>query len=87
MRRHPDIVEVLKHVFGDPIIENTLAFDDLVLLCVERSRVVLEMLNQRSGLRSFVKDLGLAFIDAATAAHLNVPWFVEVHVRGAVAPV
>src|SRR5882757_1664587 len=74
-----DVVEMLEDVFGDPVVEYALAFDDLVLLCVERGRIVLEVLDQRSRLRSFVKDLRLAFIDAATAAHRGVPWFVDVH--------
>src|ERR1700730_12116246 len=43
------------------------------------------MLNQGSGLRAFIQDLGLAFVDAATAAHRGVPWFVKIHL-GAVAP-
>ena len=86
MGRNPDVVEVLEDVFGDPVVEDALAFDHLVLLRIEGGRVVLEVLDQRSGLRSFIEDLRLAFIDAATAAHRSVPWFVEVHLD-AVAPV
>jgi len=86
MRRDPDVVQVLKDIFGDPVVEDALAFDDLMLLCVEGGRVVLEVLDQRSGLRSFLEDLRLAFVDAATAAHRSVPWFVDVHLD-AVAPV
>src|SRR6188768_3828006 len=86
MSRNADVVEMLKDVFGDPVIEDALAFDDLVLLRVEGGRVVLEVLDQRSGLRSFIEDLRLAFIDAATAAHRSIPWFVDVHLD-AVAPV
>jgi hypothetical protein len=84
--RNPDIVEVLEDVFGDPVVEDAFAFDDLVLLRIEGGRVVLEVLDQRSGLRPFVQDLRLAFINAATAAHRSVPWFVDVHLD-AVAPV
>src|SRR5262245_61574761 len=83
--RHPDVVEMLKDVFGDAIVEDALALDDLVLFRIEGGRVVLEVLDQRSRLRSFVEDLRLAFIDAATAAHRSVPWFVDVHLE-AVAP-
>jgi hypothetical protein len=83
--RNPDVVEVLEDVFGDPIVEDALAFDDLVLLCVEGGRVVLEVLDQRPGLRPFVEDFRLAFIDATAAAHRGVPCFVDVHL-GAVAP-
>ena len=77
MRRHADVVEVLEHVFGDAVVEDALAFDHLVLLGIEGGGVVLEMLDQRSRLRSFIEDLRLAFIDAAAAAHRSVPWFVE----------
>jgi hypothetical protein len=65
--RNPDIVQVLEDVFGDPVVEDTLALDDIVLLRIERGRVILEVLDQRSGLRSLIEDLRLAFIDAATA--------------------
>jgi hypothetical protein len=51
---------MLKDVFGDAIVEDALAFDDLVLFRVEGGRVVLEVLDQRSRLRSFVEDLRLA---------------------------
>jgi hypothetical protein len=50
-----------------------------VLLGVEGGGVIHEMLNQGSRFRALVKDLRLAFIDAATAAHRSVPWFVDVH--------
>ena len=86
MRRHSNVVEVLEDVFRDAIVEHALAFDHLVLFRVEGGRVVLEVLDQCSGLRSLIEDLGLAFVDAATAAHRRVPWFVNVHLD-AVAPV
>src|SRR5260370_16413291 len=79
MGRNADLIEVLEDVFGDAVVQDALAFDDFVLLRVEGGRVVLEVLDQGSRLRSFIKDLGLAFIDAATAAHRGVPWFVKVH--------
>jgi hypothetical protein len=85
MRRHTDVVQVLKHVFRDAIVENAFAFDHLVLLGVEGGRVVLEMLDQSARLRPFIQDLRLAFVNAATAAHRSVPWFVKVHLS-AVAP-
>src|SRR5262249_53474297 len=77
--RDSDIVEMLENIFGDPVVENALTLDHLMLLRVEGGRVVLEVLDQRSGFRTFVEDLCLAFVDAATAAHRNVPWFVNVH--------
>ena len=54
------------NVFGDPVVEDALAFDH-VLLRIEGGRIVLEVLDQGAGLGSFVEDLRLAFIDAATA--------------------
>jgi len=81
VRRHSDVVQVLEDVFRDAVVEDALAFDDLVLLRIEGSGVILEVLDQRSGFRSFVEDLGLAFIDAAAAAHRSVPWFVDVHLN------
>jgi hypothetical protein len=71
---------MLKDVFGNPVVEDTLAFDHLVLLCIVSGRIILEVLDQCSGLGTFVQDLGLAFVDAATALHGSVPWFVNVHV-------
>src|SRR5262249_559171 len=79
MRRHADVVEVLKHVFRNPVVEDPLALDHLMLLRIGGGRVILEVLNQSSRLGPLIEDLGLAFIDAATAVHGRVPWFVNVH--------
>ena len=79
MGRNADVVEVLKDVFGNAIIKDALAFDDLMLFGIKGGRVVLEVLDESSWLGSFVKDLRLAFVDAATAAHRGVPWLGEVH--------
>src|SRR5262245_9692350 len=79
MRRHADVVEVLKHVFRNPVVEDPLALDHLMLLRIEGGRVILEVLDQSSRLGPLIEDLGLAFIDAATAVHRRVPWFVNVH--------
>jgi hypothetical protein len=40
------------------------------------------MLNQGSRLRTLVKNLGLAFINAASTAHWDVPCVVEIHEIG-----
>jgi hypothetical protein len=80
VRRYADLVQVLEDVFGDAVVEDALALDDVMLLRVERGRIVLEMLDQRTRLGSFVEDLRLAFIDAATAAHGSVPWLEKIHV-------
>src|SRR6185437_12836940 len=79
MGRNSDIVEVLEDVFGDPVIENAFALNDLVLLGVEGGGVVLEMLDQRSRLGAFIENLRLAFINAAAATHRGVPWVLKVH--------
>ena len=82
MGRHPDVVEVLKQVLRNPVVEDALALDHLVFLGIERGRVVLEVLDQGSRLRAFIQDLGLAFINAASTAHWDVPCFVEIHEIG-----
>ena len=79
VRRHADIVEVLENVFRDAVIQHALAFDHFMLLGIEGGGVVLEMLNQRSRLRALIEDLRLAFVNAAAAAHRDVPWFLKVH--------
>ena len=82
MGRHPDVVEVLKQVLRNPVVEDALALDHLVFLGIERGRVVLEVLDQGSRLRAFIQDLGLAFINTASTAHWDVPCFVEIHEIG-----
>src|ERR1700712_2588737 len=82
MGRHPDVVEVLKQVLRNPVVEDALALDNLVFLGIERGRIVLEVLDQGTRLRAFVQDLGLAFINAASTAHWDVPCFVEIHEFG-----
>src|SRR5690606_5363874 len=44
--RDTDPIQVLEDVLGNSVVENTLAVNDLVLLRVERSRVVLEKLDE-----------------------------------------
>ncbi|MGY3119339.1 hypothetical protein ACVWXQ_003276 [Bradyrhizobium sp. S3.14.4] len=82
MGRHPDVVEVLKQVLRDPVVEDTLALDHLMLFRIERGGVILEVLDQGTGLRAFVKNLCLAFINTTPTAHGDVPCFVEIHVFG-----
>ena len=84
MGRNSDVVQVLEDVFRDPVVEDALAFNHVVLLRMKGGRIILEVLDQGSRFRSFVEDLALAFINAATAAHRRVPWFVHLD---AVAPV
>ena len=56
-------------MLADAVVDDALAADRSALLRVERGRIVLEILNQRSGLRTLVEDLGLAFVDLAAASH------------------
>src|SRR6202000_2897812 len=65
-----------------PVVEDALALDHLVFLLVERGRIVLEVLDQGSRLRTLIKNLGFAFINAASAAHWDVPCVVEIHELG-----
>ena len=75
MRWHADLVEAAENILGNAIVQNALPLETLMLLGVERSRVVLEVLNERAGFRPFIKDLRLSFIDAATAViHWETPF-------------
>src|ERR1700753_2542397 len=50
-----------------------------MFLLVERGRIVLEVLDQGTRLRPFIENLGLAFINAASTAHWDVPCVVAIH--------
>jgi hypothetical protein len=69
-------------VLGNAVVEDTLAVDHRVFLLVEGGGVVLEELDEGAGLGPFEKDLGLAFIDAPTAIHWDVPVLEEIHRAG-----
>ncbi len=69
MGRDADPVQVREDIFGNAVVEHALAVDDFVLLRVEGSRIILEELDQRAGLGTFVKDLCLALVDAAATIH------------------
>src|SRR5690606_37684725 len=69
MRRYADIVQILEDVFRNPVVEHALAIEDVVLLRVEGSRIVLEVLDERSRLGTLIKDLRLAFVNSAAAVH------------------
>src|SRR5579872_7164196 len=79
MGRNADIVEILKEILRNSVIQNAFPIDDLMLLRVKGGGVVLEMLDQRSRLGALIEDLGLAFINAATAVHGDQPWLEEIH--------
>src|SRR5579863_9217129 len=79
MRRNADVVEILEQVFRDSVVQNSFPINHFVLFGVECGGVVLEMLDQGSRLRPLIEDLGLAFVDAATAVHGDQPWLEEIH--------
>ncbi len=61
-----------EHIFADAIVDHALAVDRAAFLRVERSRVVLEILDQRTGLGTLVQDFGFAFIDLAATGHGSI---------------
>ncbi len=54
------------------LFRNALAVDDFMLLFIESSRIILEELDERSGFRTFIQDLGLAFVDSAATVHSDI---------------
>ena len=65
----PIAAERGEDMLGDAVVDDALAADRPALLRVERGRVVLEILNERAGLRTLVEDLGLALVNLAAASH------------------
>src|SRR6185369_1345285 len=70
VRRNSDRLESSENVLGNAIVEHALAADRAALLRVERRRVVLEILDQGTGLRTLIEDLRLAFVNLAAADHV-----------------
>jgi hypothetical protein len=71
VRRHADLAELHEQIFGDAVVEHPLAFDLVVLLVVEGGGVILEVLDKRARLRTFIENLGLAFVNAAAPVHVT----------------
>jgi hypothetical protein len=69
MGGHADRRERGEDMLADAVVENALSADRAARLGVEGGRVILELLDERSGFRTFVKDLGLAFVNLAAANH------------------
>ena len=69
VRRHADGVQPGHEVLAEPVVQHALALDRRLLLGVERGRLVLEVLDQRVRLRSFVENLRLALIDQPASGH------------------
>ena len=64
-----DLVQMREDVFADTVVQHALAVNDFMLLLVEGGRIVLEELDKRAWLRTFVEDLGLAFVNTAATVH------------------
>ncbi len=79
MGRDTDVIQMLEQELRNPVVEDALALDHLVFLGIECGGVVLEVLDQGARFRSFIEDLGLAFVNATPTAHWDVPCVVEVH--------
>ena len=73
MGRHALLAQPHHQILGDAVVDHTLAGDHSLLLVVEGGGVVLEVLHQGAGLRSFEQDFGLSFVDAAAAGHCWIP--------------
>ena len=71
MRRDADLGELQHQELADAVIEDALAGDDAALLVIRRARLVLEMLDERAGLRTLEQDLGLAFVNLPASRHLG----------------
>jgi hypothetical protein len=67
--RDADRRERREDVLGNAVVDHALAADRAALLGVERRRVILEILDEGTGLGTFVKDLGLAFVNLAATNH------------------
>src|SRR5262245_9708040 len=73
MRWHTDVVELQENVLRNAVVEHAFTLNQGVLLVVEGRRIVLEMLDQRAGLRPLVEHLGLALIDTTPPVHPRGP--------------
>src|SRR5205814_3318054 len=71
MGRNPDRLQLHHQIFGNPVVEHTLSFENGALFRVKGGGVVLEILHERAGLRSFVQDFGFALVNRASPFHGN----------------
>jgi hypothetical protein len=67
-----DLGEPLHQVLADPVVQHAFAGDDAFLGAVAGGRVVLEILHQGAGLRSFEQDFGFALIELAASCHYGI---------------
>ena len=69
MVRNADLGQLDHQKLADPVVQHPFAGDDPGLFVVEGGGVVLEILDERAGLGSFVKDLRLALVKLASSGH------------------
>jgi hypothetical protein len=73
MRRDAQRIELGEDEFGDAVVQNALAVDDVVLGAVAGGGVVLEILNQSARLGSLVEVLRLALVNLPPTVHWQNP--------------
>ena len=64
-----DHAEQREDMFGNAVVQHALAADRALLLGIEGGGIILEILDDGAGFRTFIQDLGLAFINLAAAGH------------------
>ena len=71
MGGHADIAQALEKIFGDAVVQRALAFHDrcLARVGIGVGGVVLEMLDERARLGSFVERLALAIENQSATVH------------------
>src|SRR6185437_11911214 len=72
MRRDAELVELAENVFGDAVVQDALAVDDVVLGAVAGGGVVFEILNKSARLRTLVKVFRLALVNLPPAVHGSI---------------
>jgi len=79
---HAKLVEARKYELRNPVVQNPLAVDHLVLLAVKGGGVILEVLYQRASFRAFIENFGLAFVNLASAVHeKRHPWRIKTQLK------
>jgi len=56
-------------MLADPVVDHALAVDRALFLGIESSGIILEILNDRTGFRAFIENLGLAFVNGLLSGH------------------
>ncbi len=49
VRGHSDVIQAREDIFRDPVVQDPLPVDDVMLLVVESSGIILEVLDKRAG--------------------------------------